>query len=167
MSRHWHIEIPVRPKCVQSMRMAHGRPFVDPKVRQWKETIRPFIRAASPGRPSKLPIRVIKFIYRYQYPKAMPAGVKRFINDGGEVPYLDAVDITDNMNKGVVDVCKGIVFEDDSQIWWICCIKKLYGAKDSIELEFEETPDVILKSGQKGASLDPKNEVQDDAFSII
>lgn len=166
--RRWEIIIPIRPKCVQSVRMGRGGMFVDKKVRQWKEAIQPYIRANSPGRPTKLPVRVVRFRYLFQCPKSTKKHVLEYIAAGGDVPYMGKADITDNMNKGVVDVCKGIVYEDDSQIWKVCGIEKKYGLKDGIELVFEETPDVILLNGKPGASLDDsKNEVQDIGDSII
>lgn len=152
--RTWKITIPVRPKAVQSARGDRGHFHVDPKVRKWKDEIRPFIRADSPGRPSKLPIRAIALRYFYQVPKSTPKAVRRYIEAGGTVPYLAPVDITDNLSKGVIDVCKGIVFEDDSQIWQICQVQKLYGLTDHIELEFEETPDVVLINGKTGDTLE-------------
>ena len=45
-------------------------------------------------------------------------------------------------------MCKGIVFEDDAQIWIINGeITKQYALEDRIELEFEETPGVMLVDG--------------------
>ena len=70
--------------------------------------------------------------------------MRKYVNEGGIVPYLAPADLTDNLSKGVVDVCKGLVFEDDSQIWHIADAVKLYGIEDHIELEFEETPDVMM-----------------------
>jgi Holliday junction resolvase RusA-like endonuclease len=115
-----------------------------------------------------MPIRVKSFVYYFRCPKSAKAPVVRYIKDGGEVPYMGVADITDNMNKGVVDVCKGVVFEDDSQIWHVCGIKKLYGLTDHILLEFEETPDVVLINGKRGSSLsDDQDEIQDDTCSLI
>lgn len=166
--RTWKIEIPLRVRCVQSTRGGRGHFHVDPAIRKWKEAIAPYIRACSPGRPSKMPMRVRNFTYYFQCPKSTKANVVRYIQDGGEVPYMGVADITDNMNKGVVDVCKGVVFEDDSQIWHICGIKKLYGLTNHILLEFEETPDVILINGKKGSSLsDNQDEIQDDSGTLI
>lgn len=46
-------------------------------------------------------------------------------------------------------MCKGLVFEDDAQIWMIDgVVTKQYAEEDHIELEFEETPDVLLINGK-------------------
>ena len=47
-------------------------------------------------------------------------------------------------------MCKGLVFEDDAQIWMINGeITKQYALEDRIELEFEETPGVMLIDGKR------------------
>lgn len=164
--RTWKINIPVRPKAVQSARGDRGHFHVDPKVRKWKDEIRPYIRADSPGRPSKMPIRAVALRYYYRLPKTASKKIQRYVESGGLVPYLAPVDITDNLSKGVIDVCKGIVFEDDSQIWHIAEVQKLYGLTDHIELEFEETPDVVLINGKTGNSLELENKVQGNGESV-
>lgn len=160
MARRWKIVIPVRPKAVQSSRGDRGHFHVDPQVRRWKDSIRPFIQAASTGVPSKLPIRAVALRYFYRLPKTTKKSVLAYVQNGGSIPYLAPADLTDNLSKGVIDVCKGIIFEDDSQIWQIACSEKLYGLDDHIELEFEETPEVMLITGKQGASLDDTNEVR-------
>jgi len=143
--RHWQIYIPVRPKAVQSARHTGKFVYVDPKVRKWKQEIEPYIKMACHGEPpSTLPIRAVALRYFYKLPKNAKKAIRKALEDGATIPYLAPADLTDNLSKGVVDVCKGIVFEDDSQIWHIAEAVKLYGIEDHIELEFEETPDVIV-----------------------
>ena len=143
--RHWQIYIPVRPKAVQSARGDRGHFHVDSKVRKWKQAIEPYIRMASHGDPpSTLPIRAVALRYFYRLPKNAKKAIREALEKGAMIPYLAPADLTDNLSKGVVDVCKGIIFEDDSQIWHIADAVKLYGIEDHIELEFEETPDVIV-----------------------
>ena len=148
--RSWHIVIPIRPKAVQSVRGSGGHFHVDPKVRAWKESIRPYIVQACGGQPaSKLPIRVVALRYFFRLPKSAKKSVIKYVQEGGVVPYLTVPDITDNLNKGVIDVCKGIVFEDDSKIWIMDgVVTKQYALEDRIELEFEETPDVMTIDGK-------------------
>ena len=147
--RTWHISIPVRPKAVQSARHSGRFVYVDPKIRKWKDEIRPYIESACAGLPpSKLPIRVLALRYYYRLPKGAKKKVIQYVKDGGVIPYLAPADITDNLNKGVIDVCKGLVFEDDAQIWMINGeVTKQYALEDHIELEFEETPGVMLIDG--------------------
>lgn len=146
-ARHWLIEIPVRPKAVQSSRGARGHFHVDPKVRKWKDSIRPYIMAACSGQPSTLPIRAVRLWYFYRLPKSAKKKLVSFVEAGGVIPYLAPADLTDNLSKGVIDVCKGIVFEDDSQIWQIKDVRKLYDKTDHMLLEFEETPDIPTIDG--------------------
>lgn len=151
--RSWNITIPVRPKAVQSARGARGHFHVDPKVRRWKDSIRPFIKEACGDLPpSKLPIEAVRLKYVYRLPKNTKKSVLEFVSAGGIVPYLAPVDITDNLSKGVIDVCKGLVFEDDSQIWLVSNVQKVYGTTDRIELSFKETPEIMLINGKRGAS---------------
>lgn len=145
--RNWKIRIPIRPKCVQSVRGERGVFHVDSKVRKWKDAIRPYIQEACKEPPSDKPIRVVNFVYTFRCPKNVKKSIRRMIESGVEIPYLGNADITDNMNKGVVDVCAGLVFTNDRNIWKICHIKKVYGLEDSIYLEFEETPGVTLIDG--------------------
>ena len=148
--RTWHISIPVRPKAVQSARHTGRFVYVDPKVRKWKAEIRTYIEKACAGQPpSKLPIQVVAMRYYYRLPKYAKKKVVEYVQNGGVIPYLAPADITDNLNKGVIDVCKGLVFEDDAQIWLINGeVTKQYALEDHIELEFKETPDVMLIDGK-------------------
>ena len=148
--RTWHISIPVRPKAVQSARHTGRFVYVDPKVRKWKDEIRTYIEKACAGQPpSKLPIQVVALRYYYRLPKTAKKKVVEFVRNVGVIPYLAPADITDNLNKGVIDVCKGLVFEDDAQIWLINGeVTKQYALEDHIELEFKETPEVMLVDGK-------------------
>jgi Holliday junction resolvase RusA-like endonuclease len=148
--RSWHIYIPVRPKAVQSSRNGRGHFHADPKVIKWKNAIRPYIVQACGGQaPSKLPIKVTALRYYYRLPKTAKKSVVKFVQEGGVIPYLAPSDITDNLNKGVIDVCKGLVFDDDAQIWIIDgVVTKQYALDDHMELEFEETPDIVLVNGK-------------------
>lgn len=155
----------MRPKCVQSTAFRRGQgSYAPPKVREWKDKIRPFIKASCGGPPSKLPLEITHFRYTFKYPKNTPLNVQEYIKAGGLVPYLNVADIHDNLNKGTVDVCKGIIFEDDSQIWRICGkVEKVWGERDGIYLEFRECPDVMLIDGRKGGDLESTDEVSDDS----
>jgi Holliday junction resolvase RusA-like endonuclease len=145
----WSIFIPVRPKAVQSVRAGNGSFFPDPKVRKWKNQIRPFIEAACKGRkPSKLPMQITSIVYMFKAPQGTPKNLLRFIKSGGIVPYIGCADITDNLAKGLVDTCAGLVFENDKMIWHICDAMKVYGLVDGIKIVFEETPDVVMIDGK-------------------
>jgi len=147
MARTWVIDIPVRPKAVQSVRFGGGMVFPDKKVRKWKEAIRPFIRACSPGRPTAMPVRVKSLRYVFKLPKSAKKAVREYVAAGGTVPYLVKADVSDNLAKGLMDVCTGIVFTDDRLVWRVAETEKVYGLRDGIHVEFEETPDVVLVDG--------------------
>ena len=146
-ARRWDIVIPVRPKAVQSTRFGRRGCHVDKHVIEWKNKIRPYIEEQAGGPPSKLPIRVTRIRYIYQIPQKTPAAVIRFMEAGGEVPYISAGDLADNLNKGVMDVCTGIIFVDDSQIVQVDNARKLYGFEDRIELSFEELYGCMMADG--------------------
>jgi len=152
-ARVWKIYIPVKPKAVQSVRGgAHGF-YADKNVVKWKNQIRPFIQSACRGKggPTRLPLRITRLVYMFKYPQKTPKSVARFIEAGGIVPYIGCADITDNLAKGLVDCCAGLVFENDKQIWWMCDSKKIYGAVDGMAIDFMETPDVMLVDGTYGS----------------
>lgn len=148
MTRSWSIDIPVRPKAVQSVRATRNGFYADPKIRKWKDAIRPFIRAASPGRPTTLPLVVKNLVFTFAYPKSTSKKMREYIDAGGVVPYIGCADITDNLSKGLIDTCAGIVFENDKQIWKMGSVRKVYGKADGMHIEFEETPDVVMLNGK-------------------
>lgn len=167
--RTWQIHIPVRPKCVQSTAFRRGQGAYAPKdVKLWKDKIRPFIMASCGGPPTKLPVEITALRYIFKYPQTTPLNVREYIRAGGLVPYLKAADIHDNLNKGTIDVCKGIVFEDDNLVWRINGkVEKVYGEQDGMYLEFRECPDVMLIDGRKGEALDESiDQIQNDAGSF-
>ena len=148
MARSWKIYIPVRPKAVQSVRGGSRGFYADHRVRKWKDTIRPYIQKACSGEPTSLPLCITQIRYEFRYPQSTPKNVRRFIESGGIVPYIGCADITDNLAKGVVDTCAGLVFANDKQIWKTCDIMKVYKPEDGIYIEFLETPEVILIDGK-------------------
>ena len=144
LPRKWEIYIPVRPKAVQSVRACRGGFFPDPKVRKWKAQIRPFIEQACDGNPTTLPLKITCLCYTFKYPDVLKKSIKEHIAQGGLIPYIGTADITDNLAKGLIDTCAGLVFENDKQIWQMENVQKLYGKEDSMYICFEETPDVVL-----------------------
>ena len=157
MARIWKISIPVRPKAVQSVRMAGRGFYVDPAVRKWKDSIRPYIKAACYGEaPTELPLRINKIRYLFKYPQSAPKNVRDYIDAGGVVPYIGTTDITDNLAKGLVDTCAGLVFANDKLIWRTAEAEKVYAKEDGIYIEFEETPDVFLIDGKPASGEMPE-----------
>lgn len=143
--RKWNIYIPVRPKAVQSVRACRGHFFPDHKVREWKAAIRPYIEDACGGDPPTTnPLKINRLVYTFKYPKSLTRAEKEAITSGVTIPYIGTADITDNLAKGLIDTCAGLVFVNDKLIWHMGSVSKVYGPVDAMEIEFEETPDVIL-----------------------
>lgn len=159
-ARQWNIVIPVRPKAVQSTRGDRGHFHVDPKVRAWKKSILPYIAAVAPAEPSPLPIWLKRVRYVYQVPKSISKRALQFIEAGGEVPYMVAGDLTDNLAKGLIDCCSGLIFTDDKNIVRMDNARKIYGLSDRIEITFEELPGILLADGTMAGG-------QDDAGTFI
>lgn len=144
----WKIDIPVRPKAVQSVRVGKGGFFPDRKVREWKAAILPYIvKACGRQPPTRLPLRINALRYMFRYPQSARRNIREYIAAGGLIPYIGTCDITDNLAKGLIDVCAGHVFENDKQIWSSANIMKVYGEHDGMYVEFEETPDVLTIEG--------------------
>lgn len=151
MGRIIRIDIPVRPRPVQSVRGGFRGFYVDPAVRKWKQQIRPFIEAACPDGPTDMPLIVRRVVYVFAAPKSFGKARLEYLRRGGLIPYTNRADITDNLNKGLIDVCAGIVFTDDKNIWKMCEAQKVYGIEDSIHIEFEETPEVFTSEAPASA----------------
>ena len=148
MCRIWKITIPVRPKAVQSVRGGRGGFFPDRKVVAWKNQIRPYIElACAGGRPTEYPLRINAIRYIFKLPSSARPEIRDFVAAGGVIPYVGTADITDNLAKGLVDTCAGLVFVNDKLIWQTCQTEKIYGIEDGIYIEFEETPDVLTLNG--------------------
>lgn len=154
--RRWSIYIPVRPKAVQSVRGGARGFYADPAVVAWKKAITPYIRSCCEGPPTRQILRITRMRFIYQWTKSMPEKVKRYIRDGGVVPYIGCSDLADNLAKGLIDCCAGIVFENDKQIWQQTGIReKVYGPEDGILIEFEETPDIMMADGKMASGVVP------------
>lgn len=153
MANTWKIEIPVRPKAVQSVRFGRTCFYQDPKIRKWKLTILPYIQRACTDRlPSDKPIVITSLRYSFKLPQLAPKALRTFVEQGGTLPYIGKADITDNLAKGLIDTCKGLVFVDDRQIWRMCNVEKVYGQFDGISVTFEETTDTLLVGGKKSSA---------------
>ena len=156
MGRIWRIDIPIRPKAVQSVRVGKGGFFPDKKVREWKTAILPYIvKACNRKPPTEYPLRINVIRYKFKYPETTKKNIKEYIAAGGIVPYIGTCDITDNLAKGLVDTCAGHVFVNDKLIWHVGESEKVYAENDGIYIEFEETPDVMLITGKRADGNEP------------
>lgn len=75
----------------------------------------------------------IDVTYRYKMPKIFTAPMRMLIQRGGIIYKITRPDLTDNMNKGIIDAIKEIVFNDDAQVADFHA-RKIYGMHDEIEM---------------------------------
>jgi Holliday junction resolvase RusA-like endonuclease len=80
--------------------------------------------------------------YVFPPPKSIKKSLLHQIEGGGIVPKTTRPDLTDNLQKGLIDSMHGIVFLDDSQICEMNNVKKYYGLRPRIEIELEEIKEV-------------------------
>jgi len=139
MARRWTIDIPVRPKAVQSVRYSGrgGKFHPDPKVKAWKAAITPYIERAMDGPPSEKPIRVAKAIYEFKLPKSAKKALREAVQRG-EVKRYDPRPDLDNLGKGVWDECEDRIFVDDKQICEYGLLRKVYSLRDGMQIVLEE-----------------------------
>lgn len=155
-AREFLVEIPIRPKAVQSTRFNGSYSYVDPKVKKWKTEASRWVELKKPYYPDlplKLPCEVIKAVYTFAWPKTMTKKARKAIAEyGGDVPYISPPDLSDNINKGICDVLTACgIWEDDKLLWRVAPeaeIKKVYGDQDSILIHIRETPEVMLVNGK-------------------
>lgn len=156
MARTWKIYIPVRPKPVQSVRGGSRGFFADHKVKKWKQSIIPYIQASCHEPPSAMPMRITAMRFIYRWPQKTPRHVQEYIRNGGTVPCIGQADLSDNLAKGLIDACAGLVFVNDKQVWQQTGRReKVYGEHDGIYLEFEETPSVLMIDGKLASGVKP------------
>ena len=77
----------------------------------------------------------IKFIYKY--PKSLKAKYRHYIEDGGLIRKTTQPDVTDNLNKPIVDALQTRFYKNDAIIS-VSKSEKYYGLKDEIIMEIKE-----------------------------
>jgi Holliday junction resolvase RusA-like endonuclease len=124
----YYIEIPGKPLSKQSTKFTcrGGKPrtYTPKKVKQILEKIQLSAISQLPNNLNPLDGYLkIKVIYHFKQPKSRPANERRFIEKGGHILRKVKPDITDNLNKGLIDALEGIVIKTDSRIAIIEAIK--------------------------------------------
>lgn len=69
------------------------------------------------------------------------SGAKKLAHAGDYIPHISKPDI-DNLEKGLYDAIRGIVFKDDSQIFKVREMAKYYSDRPRIECEFIQAGEV-------------------------
>lgn len=68
------------------------------------------------------------------------------LDSGTEIFKTTQPDLTDNLQKGLIDAMKGLVFSNDSIICICGNVKKIYGREPRTEIELEEFTGMTDKS---------------------
>lgn len=74
---------------------------------------------------------------KFQFPpmKSMRKSDLKLINEGKCIAKTTKPDLTDNLMKGLFDAMQGIVYANDSQIWWVGSTCKVYDREPGTALE--------------------------------
>lgn len=118
------LRFPGNPVPVQSARFArNGRPYQPQEVLNWKR----FIHVSARHQTSALrtharpcvfdhgPLQV-EIVYHFSLPKTARKAAKDAASLGVPVRKATRPDVTDNLNKGLVDALTGVVWPDDGII---------------------------------------------------
>ena len=137
-----------QPIPKQSFRYANGHGYTPAPVKAYCETVTAQILNQLPEDFQMFvnPIEVsIRHIYTYTN-DAKKLIKKRSANAGGDNPLLVKAtrpDVTDNLNKGLIDAMQGLIFLDDALIWNFHAVKMFGEAPMSI-VEIKETEDLVI-----------------------
>lgn len=77
------------------------------------------------------PLVIESLKYTFPYKKSEKKSV---VKQGLEVPKMTKPDLTDNLNKALLDALEGLVFDNDSRIYKIQNSEKVYGSESAINL---------------------------------
>ena len=137
-----------QPIPKQSFRYANGHGYTPAPVKAYCETVTAQILNQLPEDFQMFvnPIEVsIRHIYTYTN-DAKKLLKKRSANAGGDNPLLVKAtrpDVTDNLNKGLIDAMQGLIFLDDALIWNFHAVKMFGEAPMSI-VEIKETENLVI-----------------------
>lgn len=137
-----------QPIPKQSFRYANGHGYTPAPVKAYCETVTAQILNQLPEDFQMFvnPIEVsIKHIYTYTN-DAKKLIKKQSANADGTNPLLVKAtrpDVTDNLNKGLIDAMQGLIFLDDALIWNFHAVKMFGEAPMSI-VEIKETENLVI-----------------------
>ena len=128
------------PKPIQSVRFAARAGFVQtfqPKAnKDWKARIKASVTSQLPvgWKPYKDTPLGVRVIYVFPPLTSFRKNDKALINGGGVIPKHTKPDVSDNLNKGLFDAMTGVVWDDDSRVAYVECLK-VHGNKVGIHVE--------------------------------
>ena len=128
------------PKPIQSVRFAARAGFVQtfqPKAnRDWKARIKAVVTRQLPAgwKPYKDTPLGVRVIYVFPPLTSFRKSDKEIIEAGGVIPKHTKPDVSDNLNKGLFDAMTGVIWDDDSRVAYVECLK-VHGNKVGIHVE--------------------------------
>ena len=133
-------DIPGEPRAKQSasFRIAkdrEGKQFVcsyqKKAVKDYEDNLQWHIMNQLPEgfRVSEEGVRVVSLTYVFTAPKSMRKCDRDIIYYGGFVAKTTKPDLQDNLNKMLFDAMQGLIFKNDSQVFEMVNVKKVYGNK--------------------------------------
>jgi len=127
------LTIPIKPKPIQSVSFSKHA-YQSKDVKQFKNIVKYHFRKLKPNF-KLIEDESIELYVEYRYKMAkMPLWIQEYVHVYGLYPKLTRPDVTDNLNKGLVDALTGEIWKDDSLINTIIA-KKGYHLKDEIYFE--------------------------------
>ena len=133
------ITIHKQPTPKQSTRFGNGHAFLADKVKHYMECVTAQIVQQLPKGFEILsgPIK-LTLLHTFPVTAVLKTRLKKSGNPDALCPKISRPDVTDNLNKGVIDAMSGIVFYDDAQIWDFRATK-VYGKYPQTIITFAET----------------------------
>jgi Holliday junction resolvase RusA-like endonuclease len=149
------------PRPKQSFRFGYNKyigrvvKYQDKKVKAEEANIRSQIANSLPSdfRMYTDAVKINRIVFVFPPLGNFPQWKLRLMDDGTEIYKTTSPDLTDNLQKGLIDAMKGLVFSDDAIICTCGQVKKVYGREPRTEIELEEFKGVTDKSGRMGLPL--------------
>ena len=126
------IEIPIKPRPKQRPRYSMGHAYTPKETQQYERAIGAIIREKMTERYTKWVF--VRMDFQYVLPKSASKEQKRMV-EIAPIIHNKRPDI-DNLQKGLLDACLGILWDDDSIVWAIVA-QKHYSTSDKIIIETE------------------------------
>jgi Holliday junction resolvase RusA-like endonuclease len=128
------LHFPIRVKPKQSGRISKGRMYKDSKLLKFEKAVKIFYMSqASLKSKFEGPVG-LEVTYVFKHPKNWSRAKVQDLKDGKVYRPLRP-DLTDNINKGWVDIVAPYLMKEDSQICEFSA-SKVYGFADSFSCRF-------------------------------
>ena len=140
------IEFPFEPIPKQSVRKGLTKLgkqifYTDPKIKNFEKNISILTKSQVIGKKKLTGAIQYDAIYTFPVPKSYPKWVHDAVKIGNKIYKETKPDLTDNLNKGVIDGCAPIIMKDDAMIAKVR-VEKVYGKSGKILIRFKELPNV-------------------------